>query len=74
MFRNRNFSHKKSNKKIKATLYSQKLIYEHILIMINYTMINPTNTSVYLNRTLGWRQINVRKIFHEVTNVSYGQR
>ena len=35
--------------------------------MINYTMINPTNTSVYLNRTLGWRHINV-------INVSYGQR
>ena len=74
MFRNRNFSHKKSNKKIKTTLYSQKLIYEHILIMINYTTINPTNTSVYLNRTLGWQQINVRKIFQEVNNVSYGQR
>ena len=41
--------------------------------MVNFTMINPTNTSVYLNRMLGWQQINVRKIFPEVINVSYGQ-
>ena len=40
----------------------------------NYTMFNPTNTSVYLDRAFGWRQINVREIFFEVINVSYGQR
>ena len=37
-------------------------------------MINSINTSVYLNRTFGWRQINVKKIFPKVINVSYGQR
>ena len=37
-------------------------------------MINPTNTCVHLNRTFGWRQINVRKIFPEVINMGYGQR
>ena len=37
-------------------------------------MINPTNTSVYLDRAFGWRLINVRKIFFEVINVSCGQR
>ena len=37
-------------------------------------MINPTDTCVYLKRTLGWRQISVRKIFPEVINVSYEQR
>ena len=40
----------------------------------NYPMINPTHTSVYLYRMFRWRQINVRKIFPQVINVSCGQR
>ena len=73
---------KKSNQMIKTTIYNQELIhgfYENLnvdsdTIKNSYTMINPTNTCVYLNRTFGWRQINVRKIFPEVINVRYGQR
>ena len=70
---------------IKPTLCNQKLIYEHILSIKknerlkvdsntrknSYTTINPTNTSVYLNEPLGLCQINIRKIFPEVINVSY---
>ena len=37
-------------------------------------MINPTNTSVYLNRAFGWRQINAREIFPVVINLNCGQR
>ena len=68
---------------IKTTLYNQKLIHEQTenskvdsdtVKKNNYTMINPTNTSVYLNRAFGWRQINAREIFPEVINVSCGQR
>ena len=40
----------------------------------SYVMINPMNTCVYLNRTFGSRQINVRKTFPEVINTGYGQR
>ena len=36
--------------------------------------MNPINTGIYLNRTFGWQLINVRKIFPEDINVSYGQR
>ena len=36
--------------------------------------MNPTNTGIYLNRTFGWQLINVRKIFPEDINMSYGQR
>ena len=45
-----------------------------IIIFYNYTLINPANTSVYFYRRLEWRQINVREIFFEGINVSYGQR
>ena len=37
-------------------------------------MVNPTNYSVYLNKAFWWWQITVRKIFHEVISVSYGER
>ena len=74
------FCTKKSNKMIKTTLYNHKLIHKNMNIKGRfrydkkniYTIINPTNTCVYLNRTFGWPKINVRKIFPEVTNVSYG--
>ena len=56
---------------IKTTLYNQKLIHEKYknlkvdsdTIENSCTMTNPKNTCVYLNRTFGWRQINVKKIF-----------
>ena len=45
----------------------------------HYIKINATNTvllniGVYINRTYTWRQINIRKIFPEVINVSSGKR
>ena len=63
---------------IKTTLYNQKVIHEKYqnlkvdsdTIKNSYSMINSTNTCVYFE----WRQINVRKIFPEVIDVSYGQR
>ena len=44
----------------------------------HYTKINSTNTVflnifVYLNGTFTWGQINIRKIFPEVINVSSGK-
>ena len=67
---------------IKTTLYNQKLIhkkYENLKVDLDtiknsYSMIDPTNTSVYLNKRFGWQHINVRKIVPEVINASYGQR
>ena len=35
-------------------------------------MTNPTDTTVYVSRTFGLRQINLRKIFLEVINVCCG--
>ena len=63
---------------IKTALCNQKIIhekYENSKVDSDttnniYIMINPTNTCVYLNKTFGWRQINVREIFSEVVDVS----
>ena len=63
-------------------MYNQKLIhkkYETLkvdsdTIKNSYTITNPKNTCVYLNRMFGWQQINVMKKFPEVLNVSYEQK